>query len=390
MNSQQEDKDWSRRDYLRLFACGASAAALSQLPQSAAAAPASGTPAKLSLAQCLSLSPLDMAKSSPVVIGSYQFLQNAAGEIENTALRQTVATILQNPAPTVLERYRSDADKEGVRQQLIDSKLLAPEIAANQLFPPVQGPSTPAQPWLSTPGSGYGSHHAYPGGLSVHTALNVRSSLGLCAGYYETFGFKMSRDVVLAAQLLHDLHKPWVFQWKADASLLPEYTVAGTGDHHILSIAESIYRGLPAEVVVAQACAHDHPGTPDDEAKPVGYLKAAAMIAGKDPVALGLLSPSGKTVTLPRRVENFVTHIGDHDWILSVPANAWTVSLLQEIAAQDYGMTRADMTGAKFNGFRNYVFSQTTMIGLHQLHAMAGKEAVRAAVNDLVTPVRAG
>jgi hypothetical protein len=218
-------------------------------------------------------------------------------------------------------------------------------------------------------------------------ALNVRSSLGLFAGYHETFGFTLDRDVVLAAQLLHDLHKPWVFQWQTDASALPEYTVAGTGDHHILGIAESLYRGLPPDVVVAQACAHDNPGTPEDEAKVVGYLKAGAIIAGVNPVLAGLLTSDGKTVVQPRKIEGFVTHLGDHDWVLAVPAAHWTIDLLGEIAREDYQMTAADLKTAKFNSFRNYVFSQTTMIGLHQTHAMGGRDAVRASVHALVEPV---
>ncbi|MDR3439573.1 hypothetical protein [Telmatospirillum sp.] len=387
MSSSLENTDWSRRDYLRLFACGASAAALSQFPSAVQAATLPAEQGRLTLAQCQQLSPLDMAKSSQTAVAAYQFLQKSAEEIENPGLRQAVSQILQNPVPTVLARYRSDADKERVRQQLIDAHLLGVDVGIHQLFPPAKGADQTPQPFLSAPGSGYTSHHAYPGGLSVHVALNVRSSLGLYAGYGGTFGLKLSRDVVLASQLLHDLHKPWVFQWKEDGGLLPEYTVAGTGDHHILSLAESIYRGLPAEVIVAQASAHDHPGSPADEAKTVGYLKAGAMIAGKDPIEIGLLGPDGNTVVLPRRIEGFITHIGDHDWIIAGPANTWSTPLLEEIAMQDYAMTKADIGTAKFNAFRNYVFSQTTMIGLHQLHCAAGKEGVRATVNALVAPV---
>jgi hypothetical protein len=217
-------------------------------------------------------------------------------------------------------------------------------------------------------------------------ALNVRSSLGLFSGYHDTFGIALDRDVVLAAQLLHDLHKPWVFQWQTDASSLPEYTIAGTGGHHILGIAESLFRGLPPDVVVAQASAHDHPGTPEDEAKVVGYLRAGAIIAGINPIRAGVLAHDGATVSLPRKIEGFVTHLGDHDWILAVPAAHWSIDLLGEIAAEDYKMATDDLKSAKFNGFRNYIFSQLTMIGFHQMHAMAGRDAVRAAVHNLVAP----
>lgn len=81
----------------------------------------------------------------------------------------------------------------------------------------------------------------------------MRLSAAIHEYYEKTFNFALDRDVVLAAQLLHDLHKPWVFQWQKDASSRTEETLAGTGEHHILSIAESLNQGLPAEVVVAQA-----------------------------------------------------------------------------------------------------------------------------------------
>lgn len=34
---------------------------------------------------------------------------------------------------------------------------------------------------------------------------------------------------------------------------------------------------------------------PSEEKKPVGYIKAAAIIAGKDPIKEGYLAPDGET-----------------------------------------------------------------------------------------------
>jgi hypothetical protein len=387
MDSLFDSISFSRRDYMRLSACGALTAALAQSSSSAEAAPPQSPTERLTLEHCLQLTPFDMAQRSTLAINSHRFLLQSADSIKDGGLRKAVSQIIQQPAPLVLGRFLTNDAKEAVKQQLVADGLLKPEIAVSQLFPPAKSVNEPAQPFLSAPGSGYMSHHAYPGGLNVHVALNVRSSLGLFAGYHDTFGVSLNRDTVLAAQLLHDLHKPWVFQWQTDGSLLPEYTVAGTGAHHILSIAESLHRGIPADVVIAQASAHDHPGTPADEEKVVGYLKAGAIIAGINPTQAGLLTSDGKTVALPRKIESFVTHLGDHDWILSVPAAQWTIALLGEIAREDYKMTAEDLKSAKFNGFRNYVFSQTTMIGLHQTHAMAGRDAVRSTVHNLVVPL---
>jgi len=387
MEHLSSDYAWSRRDYLRLSASGALAAAIAQAPSAAMAAPMAESQTRLTLDQCRQLSPLDMAGRSVTAVGSYHFLLKTADTIKDNSLRQAISQILRQPAPTVMRRFASSTAKEEVRQQLVAEGLLMPDISIDQLFPPTIAADAPPQAFLSAPGSGYMSHHAYPGGLSVHVALNTRSSLGLFSGYRETFGLPLDRDIVLAAQLLHDLHKPWVFQWQADGSALTEYTVAGTGAHHILGIAESLYRGFPAAAVTAQASTHDHPGSPEDERKVVGYLKAGAIIAGVDPVKTGLLASDGMTLPLPRKAELFVAHLGDHDWILSVPAAHWTVTLLGEIAAADYQMTADDMKSAKFNAFRNYVFSQTTMIGLHQRHAIGGRDAVRTTVHALVAPV---
>lgn len=380
MQDLSTTKVWSRRDAFRLAAVGAAAVGTLNWPRSAWAARAE----RLSLEDCLKLSPLEMAKRSEAVTANHRFLLERAAEIRDSALRAAVTGILENPAPRILERLAGAQAKDEVRGRLVAAGFLDGKYTTAQLFPPAPGPTAPAQPFLSAPGSGYASHHAYPGGLSTHVALNVRSSLGLAEGYRQAFGLALDRDVILASQLLHDLHKPWIFQWKADRSLLAEIPLAGTGAHHVLSVAESIHRGLPPAVVVAQASAHDHPGSAADEAKTVGYLKAAAIVAGKDPVALGLLGPDGKTVALPRRIENFITHIGDHDWIISSPAVQWTVALLRDIAARDYGIGAGDV---RFNAFRNYVLSQATGFVLHQAHVAGGTEAVRAEVARLVAPV---
>lgn len=65
---------------------------------------------------------------------------------------------------------------------------------------------------------------------------------------------------------MHDLQKPWVFQWDQDHLCRTEIPLTETGEHHVLSVAESIKRSLPASFVVAQACAHEHPSSKASEA----------------------------------------------------------------------------------------------------------------------------
>jgi hypothetical protein len=286
-----------------------------------------------------------------------------------------------------MERYPDEKAKNALRKELLQAGLLDEKaIPEGADFPPKWAdPKKSPQPFLSTPGSGYQSHHAYPGGVVTHTALNLKASLALYQGYLDVYGYTLNKDVVIASQALHDLHKPWVFQWLEDGSSRTELTLAGTGEHHPYSVAESMYRGVPPEIVVAQACAHQHPGTDKEEAEPVGWIKAAAVLAGKDPVREGYLSLSGATLPLPRVQENFVCHLGDHDFVLTVPAAKWSIQVMGDIAAKNWGMNEADLKGKKFNAFRNYVFSQATMMKLYYIYSTGGEKAVADTVKLIVT-----
>ena len=83
-------------------------------------------------------------------------------------------------------------------------------------------------------------------------------------------------------------------------------------------------------------------------------------------------------------MEGFVCHLGDHDWVLSVPAGKWAIAALAELARERYGV--ADDKSARFNAFRNYVFSQATMMELYQTLATGGKDGLAKAVAAIVTP----
>ena len=283
---------------------------------------------KITLDECLEMTPEQMARNSKAVMDSWEYLQTTAVTISDLRVRGIVLDILNNPAPTLVAPIRSGDTKQAIWDEL-KAKALLDGVPPEEFLPPVQDPGKSPQPFFSAPGSGYFSHHAYPGGVVTHTALNVRVSLALYEGYRETYGIELNRDVIVASQMLHDLHKAWVFQWGNDGASRSELTLAGTGEHHCLSIAESIYRGLPPEICVAQACAHNHPGTQKDEADPVNWIKAASILAGVNPVEKGFLDKGGDTLPLPRRVENFVCHLGDHDYVVTVPAVKWLLPEIQ-------------------------------------------------------------
>lgn len=361
----------SRRNFLHGSALvGVSVAAAAMTPMAAAAA----APKKCrSVSEVFSMSEVDMAKNSEVVQSAYDTIVKSVKKIRNPSLRSTILNIVQNPAPTIAR-----GDEAAIMASLKKAGLL--NVNAKNVFPRIGDKTRSPQPFWSAPGSGYGSHHAYPGGLATHTALNVVSAEALYENYRHINNLELDWDDAVGGEILHDLHKPWVFQWEKDHSCRVEQQLAGTGEHHVLSIAESIKRGLPSSFVVAQACAHDHPSSKQGEALVVGWLKAASIIAGVDPVLHGLIAEDGKTLPLPRRMEGYVVHLADHDWVISSSACQWSVQALKELAQEQYGITEA----AKFNAFRNYVLANLTAMRLYGILSAQGRKAFAADVARVI------
>lgn len=368
----------SRRKFLQLTAGAAIGAAMLNVPGMTFAAGA-----KVKAANYNKLpDAVPLAKDAELVQLSNKKIQDAVSSIKDSTLRSMTAEIINNPNPEFMENYQLPGSKRALYNKLAAAGLLdTSKISAEQLLPPYSGKLP--QPFYSAPGSGYASHHAYPGGLATHTAANLCISEGIYNTYKDIFNSDISRDIIISAQALHDLAKPLVFQWQKDQASLPEYTIAATGAHHILSIAEVIYRGFPVEEIVAQACAHTIP-TGKDEQVVAGYLKAAAIIAGKDAVKLGLVN-SDNTIPTPHKQEGYIVSLGDHDFVLSSPACQKSVAILKQIAAKDYGMTKAELEGEHFNRFRNYIGAQYSMMYIDSLASTKnGMERIRQAVKNVI------
>lgn len=368
----------SRRKFLQLTAGAAIGAAMLNMPGMSFAAGA-----KVKAASYNNLpDAVTLAANSELVQLSYQKIKDAVKTIQDPSLARMTMDIVNNPVPTFMNNYQLPGSKRALYNKLAAAGLLdTSKISAEQLLPPYSGKLP--QPFYSAPGSGYASHHAYPGGLATHTAANLCISEGIYNTYKDIFNSDISRDIIISAQALHDLAKPLVFQWQKDQASLPEYTIAATGAHHILSIAEVIYRGFPVEEIVAQACAHTIP-TGKDEQVVAGYLKAAAIIAGKDAVKLGLVN-SDNTIPTPHKQEGYIVSLGDHDFVLSSPACQKSVAILKQIAAKDYGMTKAELEGEHFNRFRNYIGAQYSMMYIDSLASTKnGMERIRQAVKNVI------
>lgn len=353
----------SRRDFLSssaLLAIGSGLCASTFNIEALAAAPKT----QRTVADILHMSDVQIAKESVVVQAAHRVIVEAGKQIRDNTLRSTVLAILENPAPTIAKNNEKDILSRLQKENLIDT-------ARKKVFPPVKNPEQSPQPFWSAPGSGYASHHAHPGGLVTHTALNVVSAQALVKNYMDVNGLTLDYDAAVGGEILHDLHKPWVFAWQDDHSCRKEQLLAATGEHHVLSIAESIARKVPAQVVVAQACAHEHPATPAGEKLVVGWIKAASIIAGVDPIKAGLLDKSGNTLPLPRRIEGWVVHLADHDFVISTSACRWTAAALEKLAKENYGLSDVQ----QLNSFRNYVMANLTAMRLYGILSSQGKKA---------------
>jgi hypothetical protein len=169
---------------------------------------------------------------------------------------------------------------------------------------------------------------------------------------------------VIAAALYHDIMKTVVFQFNEDGSLLEELSIGDTGGHHCLSGAEAIVRGHDARFVTVLLSAHAAPSL-GDEQKVVTWCRAAAMIAGVDPVEYGLVKKTADGFALAQipPIETFVNHMSDHDYVLTIPAVREVVPLIHAIDPSLW--------------YRHTILAKTSAVALYQALATGGEPAFR-------------
>ncbi|MDR0588716.1 MAG: HD domain-containing protein [Burkholderiales bacterium] len=371
----------SRRRFLKTS--GRIAAAIAAGQTFPALAGTSPTVSAISFDQCQAMTPIQSAQNSTLVQQAWKRLQNDIASIKNPRLRSTITDIYNDPTP----RLTADIDiksRQTLRRELAAKNYT--DSSWENLLPNVPHDPKKLMPFIAAPGSGYYSHHAYPGGLVTHVATNVQITKSIIDTYTKVYGYSVDRDLALSAQLLHDLHKPYVFQWQEDGSSRKEQSLGGTGEHHCLSAAELIARHAPPELVIAMISAHQAASNQENEKQLVGWLDAAAIIAGVDPVAYGLISSDRRLPDLPRQ-EGFICHLGDHDFVLSVPAVVATLPIMREIAVTDYKISESDLNGKVFNSLRNHIYSTYSAMRLHEALSKAGKNEVRRLMFLSVLPV---
>ena len=281
------------------------------------------------------------AGHSPLVASALQRLNQQISTVGNRMLREQTEDALFNPATCVMHRANlTEAAKQAILAQLLQAGLYSPADAAG-----IQGwrGSRPYSRRCATrahraricrsgfgvaPGSSFGGHQSYPGGLPIHESFNTSSALAFGENYelsYGTLGAdhlphvaplppfarRRRRRPAICRSTMTSWWPPrcgttgprrWCSSGMRTAPNSPssisvvrgqtdDYGAAGdsrTGGHHIISLAESMARNLPAAFIDVQASAHSAP-TLGDEFKVVNWLRAAAIIAQVDPVARGYL-----------------------------------------------------------------------------------------------------
>lgn len=316
-----------------------------------------------------------IAVNSPIIMKSYNNLTMEVTKISNIGLRNQLLAILKNPAPSFMKLYQTKAEQEALYNKLIEAGFLEKTIAFEDFLPPLKDYKQAPQSFYAAPGSSYSSHHSYPGGLVTHVNYGLEVGLDFAENYEQIYGMKINRDLVISSYAIHDMMKPWVYQWKDDNTYLVENKIAGTGEHHIYGIAECFYRGLAPELVVAAASTHESPWQQED--KIVEFIRAAAVIANVDPVNYKALEklPDGKyRLPSPKRPEYWIAQFMDHDWTFTAPAAASMITVMKDIAVKN------NIQDKDFNSFRNRIFGYYTIEKLYNVYVDKGVAGVESLI----------
>lgn len=107
--------------------------------------------------------------------------------------------------------------------------------------------------------AGLSRHHCYPGGYVEHVVSTANLAIAMCDSVEEVYHGKVSRDLVIAGVLLHDIFKPITYVVNEEggysSSRLADYL-----DHLSLGIAELVRRGFPLELVHVVSAHHGNYG----------------------------------------------------------------------------------------------------------------------------------
>src|SRR5665213_776840 len=116
-------------------------------------------------------------------------------------------------------------------------------------------------------------------------------------------------------------------------------------------------------------------GTLGDESTVVAWARAAAIVAGVDPVAFGLVKRDGTGFALaadPAPLEAFVNYLSDHDYVVSVHAMHVVSARLQQSWSRRPALLSLAPT---FAWYRSMILTRTTALALYDVLARNGAGA---------------
>ena len=356
-------------------------------------------PERRSLDEVVTLSPEAMARASRLVTSAYNELVATAASLEDAGYRRLMTECLEAPKISFLELYPSDADRRRLFREMVKLGFFNREDDPDEVWP--RGHMTP-QTYLTAPSSHNDFYNAFPGGLAVTVAYNVRMADAYTESYRQMYGLPINRDLPAAALCVHEYPKVWLYQWLADGSWLeePRTVYDDTWHAHCIYVtAELMHRRCDSRIVMAMAAAHQLSALDArmDGKKVVcnwvglervaHFIKAAAVMAQVDPVDYGLLERKGrKEVLAPVPAEQWVTHLADMNWPYAMgAAQLYTLPLLQQVARDNLGLSARDLQGRPFNQLKNYVWSQLGQLALYEILVREGFAAASATVLKLVS-----
>jgi 23S rRNA maturation-related 3'-5' exoribonuclease YhaM len=317
-----------------------------------------------------------IAAQSPLIRARYAQVLDLVHSIGDAKLRENVMDLIRDPAPRYARKYATPQSRSALRDRLAQQGFVKPDAAIAGVFPPNTERAGLVQPFWSAPGSDLNSHHSYPGGLLMHEFFNSTMAANFAHTYdaiYFDNARAVNRDTVIAAALYHDIMKTVVFQFNDDGTLTGELSIAGTGGHHCLSGAEAIARGHDARFVTVLLSAHAAPSL-GDEQKVVTWCRAAAMIAGVDPIEFGLVKKTadGYVLAALPPAESFVSNLSDHDYVLTIPA-------VREVQARIRAVNSSLW-------YRHEILAKHSAVALYQTLATQGEAALKKRLLSYTAP----
>jgi hypothetical protein len=242
------------------------------------------------------------------------------------------------------------------------------------------------QSWAASPGSGWKSHHSYPGGLAVHTMEWVEVASGWVDTYERVYGVKLDRDLVVAGLILHDWGKVWfLFDDNSGKIREPDWYPKAwgakanwkwMGGHGAVLYTELIARAVPKELLFSTAAAHFDPyWALEKEGEGLNpALREAAEFAKK---------PAPIVTPEERMAEWWVVTFTDEAWSFSTMVSARFAFEVLEQTAKDLGLKPDSREANKLAWF---VLSRVGDFRIYDVYQKAGfrREAAQQFVRSIL------